>query len=154
MKTLQMIAICGLLLTGLFSCTKEKEAVYDPIDEMYETYTGKQGAGVEDPANYLQLKLEDHGSLLSFNSHKALPGSGSWEISGNRFRGSFRQGDNNMTVTLEGTYDPASHKISGSWGYGEFPIGGGSFYVVKEENKTAMAKHQQRAAGVLLHHFF
>lgn len=142
MKTLRMIAICGILLPGFLSCSKEKEARFDPIDSMYETFTGKQGAGTEDPADFLQLKLEEHGSLLSFSTGKALPGKGMWMLSGHRFRGTFRQSIDNMQITLEGVYDPVENKISGSWGYGEFAIGGGSFYVENKKHSPLLASKQ------------
>ena len=152
MKTFKTITTFAVLLSAiLLSCSKEKnEEIYDPTTSFYETYTGRQGAGVEEPASFLQLKLEDHGSLLSFNSGKALPGSGSWEVEGDKFKGSFRQNPDNVKITLSGTFDEKENKIFGTWGYGENTIGGGSFYVVKEFDKVNLAKASTMALSSML----
>lgn len=155
MKWLQMIAVGGLLLAGFSSCSKEKEELYDPVDAMYETYTGRQGAGVEEPGNFLRLQLDNNGSLLAFTGNEAMAGAGSWEVNGPRFNGRFRQRSNNMIMHLSGVYDPLENKITGTWGYGEFTTGGGSFYIVKDSRQTASLKKKKNfPAGNFIDRFF
>lgn len=153
MKTFQKFALLAVLFSGvLLSCSKEKNGKLDHLEgSYYQTYTGKQGAGVEEPGSFLQLKLEDHGTLLTFNSNNALPCSGSWEIEGNHFKGFFRQNPNNVKITLAGTVDEVENKIYGTWGYGENTIGGGSFYVKNE--KTILAKKESQPASLLMIRF-
>ena len=128
-----------ILSAAFVSCSKEKSLKrFDP-DSLGHIYTGKQGAGVEEPGGFFRLQLEDHGSLLTFNSSKGLPGTGSWEIESGHFRASFRQHPDNVKITLSGTIDN-ENAIYGTWGYGENATGGGTFYV--ENERTLLAKKQ------------
>lgn len=152
MKTLQKIALLAVLFSGsLLSCSKhQNENDFDPSDAFYETYTGVLGAGVETPENYLQLKLEDHGSLLTINANKALPGLGNWEVEGNNFSGSFRYNADNVKITLAGSLDDKENIITGTWGYGENKTGGGSFVVVKEKRRLAIAETKDEPGHFLM----
>ena len=145
--TLVWVIIAGTML----SCKKEKaEDLYDPINSLYQTYTGKQGAGVHKPGSFLKLKMEDHGSLFTMDAVDQLNGSGAWNMQGNRFSGNFRQGAAFVKVSLSGELDPATHTIVGTWGYGDNSTGGGSFYLVKEENTTLLAQNSHILLDVFL----
>ena len=156
MKMVRLATLCGLLLAGLISCSKgNEEGIYDPLNSMYETYTGKQGTGAENPENFFQLKLEENGSLFAFNNKKEMDGAGLWEINGEKFQARFRQRDNNMIIHLAGSYDAVENTISGTWGYGEFTMGGGSFSVGKEIPKLAAAKAKNTSrVGALIERLF
>lgn len=136
-----VLTFFAVLSVALTACRKERgENLYSPVASMRETYSGKQGEGTEQPNSFFQLNLEDNGSLQAVNSNDSLQGTGKWQMNGNSFHASFRRESNNLDVNLAGVYDPATNSIKGTWGYGNFTIGGGSFYVEKEEVKKLTAK--------------
>jgi len=155
MKNLITLALAAVIFSGsLISCSKEKnEAETIAPDSITGTYTGRQGAGADEPANYLELKMLDQGSLLRFNAGKHLPGTGSWDITGNRFSAFFRQSNDNVKISLAGDYDASENKITGTWGYGDNTVGGGSFYVIREKEKNLVAKNDNKVPGVFLVNF-
>ncbi|RYY66646.1 MAG: hypothetical protein EOO13_15515 [Chitinophagaceae bacterium] len=152
MKSILAMTILSVMTAVIvFSCKKQKaEDLYDPINSLYQTYTGKQGAGVHKPGSFLKLKMEDHGSLFTMNAADQLNGSGSWSIKANRFSGNFRQGADFVKISLSGYQDPVTHKIEGTWGYGDNISGAGSFYLEKEENKTLLAQNNNQLLEIFL----
>ncbi|RYD74843.1 MAG: hypothetical protein EOP53_17520 [Sphingobacteriales bacterium] len=141
MKTFIKQFYCySILCVLLISCSKKNEEIRAEFtDTAYDTYIGKRGDGVEYPHNFLQLKLEPDGSLLTLNSNNELAGIGRWQINGAVFTGQFNLSDENRKISLSGTYDPAKSTITGSWGYGAFSVCGGSFYLQKQPGKMISA---------------
>lgn len=133
MKHLQFIFLFVLGATVFTACKKEKNEPQVSSGDVAATYEGKYGTGNNTPTAFFSFNAKADGVLEELTNTGSLKGKGVWSISGNTFQGTTHD---IFPVTnfysYRATYDAATKKLTGTWGYGNSETDGGQWYMTKK----------------------
>jgi hypothetical protein len=133
MKLLQWIltGICSLYL--FTSCSKDKEQVIETAVVSPGVYEGKYGTGNNTPSTFYSFRLNGDGTMQEIDVSGNVVGTGAWTINGTTFRASYHYiFPATAYFVATGTYDQATKKISGTWGYDDNDKDGGKWNMIKK----------------------
>lgn len=133
MKRLQFIFLFVLSTVLFTACKKDKNDPEVSSGEVAATYEGKFGTGNNSPSSFFSFNVKPDGVLEELNSSGSVKGKGIWTISGNTFQGTTHD---LFPVTnfysYRATYDAATKKLTGTWGYGNNETDGGQWHMTKK----------------------
>lgn len=118
-----------ILMTGLsfVSCSKNNDDNPPAQVSAEGLYSGKFGYGNDVPDQAYKLNFKAGGILqeIGINSG-AITGQGTWQMNGNTITGTYTMAFAPYSVySVSGTFDEATGKITGTWGYDNSSTDGG-----------------------------
>lgn len=125
MKFLKSAVLAALLSTVFFACKKDNNEPGFIIEGKWE---GKLGNGNATPTGFIGLTIKPGGVLERTISSGSVSATGTWQLNGNSFTGTYTFTSSGTVVNLVGTVDKAKNKISGTWSN---PSEDGQWYVNK-----------------------
>lgn len=125
-------AIVALLMSAAFSsCKKDNDNDFTPPSNktIEGKWVGKYGYDNDAPSIYYCLNVKSAGIIEELNSSGASKcTSGTWSLNGNQFSAKYQwKAPLNTIFSVVATYDPATGKLSGTWGWGDNTTGGGKW---------------------------
>lgn len=122
--------IVALLTPLLFiSCSKDTDDVVLPVEG---SWNGSYGFGIDPPSISYKLNIKHGGVIEELNSSGQVKGSGSWNLNGNTLSGHYQwKAPMNTVFTITAVYDPATKKLTGTWGYDNSANDGGKWETTK-----------------------
>jgi hypothetical protein len=124
-----------MLLAGItfVSCNKDNDDVKQPATAE-GLYSGKYGFGTDVPDNAYKLNFKSGGVLQEIGiSSGAVTGQGTWQVNGNTITGTYTMVFSPFNVySISGTFDAATQKITGTWGYDNSATDGGKMEIVRQ----------------------
>jgi len=136
MKFLKFFIVALLLSTAFFSCKKDNndDDFTPPSNTAVEgKYVGKYGYSSDAPTIYYCLDIKSGGvidELSSTGSSKCV--SGNWSMNGNVFTAKYQwKAPLNTIFSVKATFDPATKKLVGTWGWNDDPTTGGKWEATK-----------------------
>lgn len=130
MKMLKRFIAVALLPLLLMACSKDKHTD-TPVTG---TWNGLWGNDNATPIYLYRLNIKPGGVIEELNAAGLVKGSGTWQLNGNSFTAHYQWKAPLSTVfTVAATYNPASHSLSGTWGFDNSPTGGGTWHAEKND---------------------
>ena len=130
MKFLKFSIVALLMPVIFFSCNKDNDDIVYPVEG---NWTGLYGFGIDAPSISYRLTIKHDGTIEELNASGNSKGSGTWNFSGNNLTAHYQwKSPMNTVFSIVATYDPATKKLTGTWGYDNSANDGGKF----EVNKT------------------
>ena len=112
----------------LSSCSKE----YDVVLPVEGNWSGFYGNDNNPPAINYNLIIKDGGVIGEANPSGQIKGTGTWNLSGNTFTAHYQWNSPLITVfSLTAIYDPATKRLSGTWGFDKSATDGGKWEVAR-----------------------
>jgi|KBSSwiS6_1023812.scaffolds.fasta_scaffold01119_4 hypothetical protein len=118
--------VVGVLIVFSFaSCKKDKDT--SPSIPIEGVYTGKYGLDNDTPDTDQKYNIKAGGIFQEIGVNSgAVVGEGTWQLNGNNFTATY-------TIvwapfskySVSATFDPATGKLTGTWGYDNSPSDGG-----------------------------
>jgi len=133
-KILRLLTV--LLFSGItfVSCSKNNDDAKPATVSVEGLYSGKYGFGNDVPDTDYKLNFKAGGVLqeIGINSD-AVTGQGTWQKNGNTITGTYTMVFSPYHVySVSGTFDAATKKITGTWGFDNSATDGGKIDVVKQ----------------------
>lgn len=132
-RFLKFMAI--MLLSGVtfVSCNKDDDNVEKPATAE-GLYSGKYGFGNDVPDNDYKLNFKAGGVLQEIGiSSGSVTGQGTWQMNGNTITGKYTMLFSPFNVySVSGTFDAATKKITGTWGYDNSATDGGKMEMTRQ----------------------
>ena len=136
MKLLKTFAIALMLGTAFMACKKDSDSTSTPppsstgIEGKYTGQYGFEDEGLTDP---FIINIKAGGVFQEIGTHSGAPtGQGTWQLNGNKLTANYKMlfsPFNEYSVAL--TYDPATKKLKGTWGFDKSATDGGPVEVKK-----------------------
>ncbi len=137
MKLLKNFAIALMLGTAFVACKKDSDSTSAPpsssstgIEGKYSGQYGFEGEGLTDP---FIINIKTGGVFQEIGTHSGAPtGQGTWQLNGNKLTANYKMlfsPYNEYSVAL--TYDAATKKLTGTWGFDKSATDGGPVDVKK-----------------------
>ena len=132
MKKVKLAILALAMATGFVACNKDSEdAVPSPIEG---TYVGKYGYDNDTPDINFKFVVAPGGIFQEIGHLSGnINGQGTWSVNGNTLTATYTMlfsPFNKYSVT--GTYDPATKKMNGTWGYDNNTTDGGKMEMTKQ----------------------
>lgn len=131
MKFLKFFIVALLLSTAFFSCKKDNNDDFTPTPSnsaIEGKWVGKYGYQNDAPTIYFCLNVKPGGIIEELNSSGESKGSGTWSMNGNTFTAKYQwKAPLNTIFSVIATYDPATGKLSGTWGWNDNATTGGKW---------------------------
>jgi hypothetical protein len=128
MKFLRFFVVATLICAAIFSfssCKKNSDNTSHPLEGKW---VGTYGFGNETPHVYYAFKIQSNGTLEELNQAGNSKGSGTWKLNGNTFTATYQwKAPMNSIYTVVATYDAATQKLTGTWGYENDGTNGGAW---------------------------
>jgi hypothetical protein len=135
MKFLRFGIVALLLSTALFSCKKDNNDDFKPTNgntAIEGKWVGTYGFGLDAPTIYYCLNVKEGGVIEELNSSGVSKGSGTWSLNGNVFTAKYQWKAPLLTkYSVTATFNPASGKLVGTWGYDDNATNGGKWEQTK-----------------------
>jgi hypothetical protein len=135
MKFLKFSIVAFFASVVLFSCSKNSDDVThnEPTPGIQGDWIGKYGFGNETPAVYFRFKIQAGGVIDELNSSGNSKGGGTWSLAGTSFTAHYQwKAPLNTIYTVAATYNEATHKLTGTWGYDNSATNGGLWEQTKQ----------------------
>ena len=134
MKFLKFSVLTLVTAIVLFSCSKNSDDVtHNPPPGIEGDWIGKYGFGNETPSVYFRFSIQANGKIDELNASGASKGGGTWELNGTSFTAHYQwKAPLNTIYTVAATYNEATHKLSGTWGYNSSATNGGLWEQTKQ----------------------
>ncbi|HET6722304.1 MAG TPA: hypothetical protein VFH07_06115 [Chitinophagaceae bacterium] len=133
MKKEKMALIALVIATGFVACNKDSddEVIISPVEG---TYTGKYGFGTDAPDLDFKFKVSPGGMFQEIGGSSGdVTGQGTWTLNGNTLSATYTMLFSPFNkYSVSGTYDPATKKMNGTWGYDNNPSDGGKIEMAKQ----------------------
>ncbi len=128
MKFVKFSIVALLMPVIFFSCKKDNDTV-QPVEG---TWNGLYGYGIDAPSISYRLNIKHDGTIEELNAAGNSKGSGSWNFNGNTLTGHYQwKAPMNTVFSIIATYDPATKKLIGTWGYDNSATDGGKWESTK-----------------------
>jgi len=129
MKFLKFSIVALLMPVILFSCKKDKDDTVLPVEGKW---TGLYGFGIDAPSISYKLNIKHDGTIEELNVAGNSKGGGSWSFTGNTLTAHYQwKAPLNTVFSIIATYDPATQKLTGTWGYDNNATDGGKWESAK-----------------------
>lgn len=133
MKKVKMALIALVIATGFAACNKDSddEVISSPVEG---SYAGKYGFGTDAPDLDFKFKVSPGGIFQEISTSTGnVKGQGTWTLNGNTLTATYTMLFSPFNkYSVSGTYDPATKKITGTWGYDNNPSDGGKMEMAKQ----------------------
>ncbi|HET9746556.1 MAG TPA: hypothetical protein VFP97_12635 [Chitinophagaceae bacterium] len=134
MKKVKMALIALLIASGFAACNKDSDdaaAVSSPVEG---TYSGKYGFGNDAPDQDFKFKVSPGGVFQEISiSSGNTTGQGTWTVNGNTLTATYTMLFSPYNkYSVSGNYEPATQKMTGTWGYDNNPADGGKIEMNKQ----------------------
>ena len=132
MKISEIILIAAVAITGLASCSKDKN------DGRKQTtiegvWVGSYGNDASGNSYYFSLNIKAGGIIDELNSSGQKIGQGTWEIGNDILVAHYQRSGGSKYSVLAGFYKDQG-KLLGNWGYGDSATNGGIWQMTKKNN--------------------
>lgn len=111
MKILKFVMFVVSLAGILVACKKDNVAPPFVIEGKWE---GKLGTAPASPNSYFGIQIKPGGVLERFNSSGTVTATGTWQLAGNQFSGTYTFASGTI-VEVTATVDKGQNKLSGNW---------------------------------------
>jgi len=126
MKIAKLFLAGCLVVTTLFSCSKDNEEPPAPVTGVAGKWVGTYGFGNETPHVFYSLNIKTNGVIEELNKSGNSKGDGSWNLNGSVFTAQYQwKAPMNSKYSIKATYNGANGKLSGTWGYDNSATDGG-----------------------------
>ena len=135
MKFLKFFIVTLLVSTAFFSCKKDNNDDFKtPSNTAIEgKWVGKYGYQNDAPTIYYCLNVKPGGVIEELNSSGESKGSGTWTLNGNTFTAKYQwKAPLNTIFSVVASFDPATGKLSGTWGWNDNATTGGKWEQSKQ----------------------
>jgi hypothetical protein len=135
MKFIKLSILTLLTSVVLLSCSKNSDDVipHNPAPGISGDWIGKYGFGNETPAVYFRFNIQADGKIDELNSSGNSKGGGTWELNGASFTAHYQwKAPMNTIFSVAATYNEATHKLTGTWGYDNSTTNGGLWEQTKQ----------------------
>jgi len=112
MKIWKIAMMLLVSLAGSFVACK-KDNVNPPF-VIEGKWDGKLGTAPNTPNSFFGIQIKPGGVLERLNSSGTVTGTGTWQLAGNQFSGTYTF-TSGTVVEITGTVDKGSNKVSGNW---------------------------------------
>jgi hypothetical protein len=133
MKKVKLALIALVIATGFVACNKDSddEVISFPVEG---TYAGKYGFGADAPDLDFKFKVSPGGIFQEIGASSGdVTGQGTWTLNGNALSATYTMLFSPFNkYSVSGTYDPATKKMTGTWGYDNNPSDGGKMDMAKQ----------------------
>lgn len=130
MKFVKFSIVALLMPVIFFSCEKDKNDTVLPVEG---NWNGLYGFGIDAPTISYKLNIKHDGTIEELNVSGNSKGSGTWSFNGNTLTAHYQwKAPLNTVFSIIATYDPATNKLTGTWGYDNNAADGGKW----QSNKT------------------
>lgn len=137
MKLLKTLAMSIMLAATFVACKKDSDSTPTPPSPsstgIEGKYTGKYGFEGEGLVDDFILNIKVGGVFQEIGTHSGAPtGQGTWKLNGNKLTANYKMlfsPFNEYSVSL--TFDPATKKLTGTWGFDKSATDGGPMEVKK-----------------------
>jgi hypothetical protein len=124
-KFLKFSIVALLMSVAIFSCKKDSDNV-SSNPSIQGDWVGKYGFGNETPDIYYRLNIKAGGVIEELNQAGSSKGSGTWSLNGTTFTAHYQwKAPMNTVYSVAATYNEATGKLSGTWGYDNSATDGG-----------------------------
>jgi hypothetical protein len=130
MKFVKFAILALLLPVIFFSCSKDNN--HDVALPVEGSWNGLYGYDNDPPFISYKLNVKHGGVIEELNVSGNVKGSGNWNLSGNTFTGHYQwKAPMNTVFSITATYDPATKKLTGTWGFDDSSTDGGKWEAIK-----------------------
>lgn len=132
MKKVKMAILALAIATGFVACNKDSDDVTpSPVEG---TYVGKYGFGNDTPDLDFIFKVSPGGIFQEISASTGnVKGQGTWSVNGNTLTATYTMLFSPYNkYSVSGTYDPATQKMTGTWGYDNNVTDGGKMEMAKQ----------------------
>ena len=133
MKKVKLAILALAMTTGFVACNKDSddEVISSPVEG---TYVGKYGFGNDAPDLDFIFKVSPGGVFEEISASTGnAKGQGTWSVNGNTLTATYTMLFSPFSkYSVSGTYDPATKKMTGTWGYDNNPSDGGMMDMAKQ----------------------
>jgi len=133
MKRLKFLFLFVLGISLFSACKKDNPGPPVTSSGIAGIYEGKYGLGSGTPVVFFSFNLKPDGILEELDETGAIIGKGIWTITGNTFYATSNYvPPSNNKYAIKATYNGATKKLSGTWGYVNNDANGGTWYMTKK----------------------
>jgi hypothetical protein len=120
----------ALLMPLMFiACSKEKDDVVLPVEG---NWNGFYSFGIDPPTISYKLNIKHGGVIEELSASGQVKGSGNWNFNGTTLTGHYQwKSPMNTIFSISAAYDPATKKLTGTWGYDNSATDGGKWEATK-----------------------
>jgi len=133
MKKMKMALLALVFATGFVACNKDSndEVISSPVEG---TYVGKYGFGNDNPGLDFKFKVSPGGIFQEISTSTGnVKGQGTWSVNGNTLTATYAMLFSPYSkYSVSGTYDPATQKMTGTWGYDNNVSDGGKMDMARQ----------------------
>ena len=133
MKKVKMALIALVFATGFVACNKDSDD--DVINAPVEgTYVGKYGFGNDNPDLDFKFKVSPGGIFQEISTTTGnVKGQGTWSVNGNTLTATYTMLFSPYSkYSVSGTFDAATKKMTGTWGYDNNTSDGGKMDMLQQ----------------------
>ena len=134
MKVFKFLIVALLISAAFFtaSCSK-KNSEEIPVHPLAGKWVGTYGFGNESPTIFYSFNIKSNNVIEELNPSGNSKGSGTWQLNGNTFTAQYQWKEPLNTIySVTATYDKATGKLTGTWGYDDDPDNGGLWEQTKQ----------------------
>jgi hypothetical protein len=129
MKFIKLSIVALILPVLFFSCKKDHTDTTYPVEG---TWSGVYGFDNDAPSILYRLNLKHGGVIEELYASGQPKGSGTWSFNGNSLSAHYQwKSPLNTIFTIVATYNPATQKLTGTWGYDNSATDGGKWEAAK-----------------------
>lgn len=133
MKKMKMALLALVFATGFVACNKDSndEVISSPVEGIY---VGKYGFGNDNPDLDFKFKVSPGGIFQEISTSTGnVKGQGTWSVNGNTLTATYTMLFSPYSkYSVSGTYDPATQKMTGTWGYDNNVSDGGKMDMARQ----------------------
>ncbi|MBC7947313.1 MAG: hypothetical protein H7Y42_05500 [Chitinophagaceae bacterium] len=124
MKFLKLSILTTVFSICVLACNKDSDGTAS--QPIAGKWVGTYGFGNESPAIYYAFNIKSNGVIEELSQSGNSKGSGTWNLNGNTFTAHYQwKAPLNTIYTVIATYDVATGKLTGTWGYDDDGDNGG-----------------------------
>jgi len=133
MKVLTIAIITLLVSTGFLSCKKDSSKPSSSSPAIAGRFDGKYGFDSETPDNDYTLNIRADGVIQEIGQASGKPtGQGTWQLNGNTLTATYKMLFSPYNqYSIVATFDAATGKLTGTWGYDNSGTDGGKLDMTK-----------------------
>jgi hypothetical protein len=118
--------ILGLIVSTVFLSCKKDNTGATASKSLQGKWVGTYGFGNETPHVFYSFNIKASGVIEELSQAGNSKGSGTWNLNGNSFTATYQwKSPMNTVYSVVAIYDPATGKLTGTWGYDNNNTNGG-----------------------------
>jgi len=135
MRSLKSFALLLILSTAFLACKKDKDESSNQAgsESFMGKWTGTYGFDNDFPGYFFSLNIKSDGVIQELNSSGVAKGEGTWTMQGSALKGVYKMKFSPYNeYSVIATFNPATGKIEGTWGYDNNGADGGKILLAKQ----------------------